>query len=104
MNPFVQGLITAGVRAALQAASGFLVAKGIQGQDNETIIGALGIGLSFLWSAFSKHKDTQRQVVAQSSPNKLTLEQVDAKISAGNSPSVMTAKDTIPVSVMTVKE
>ncbi len=95
MNPFIQALVGSVVRTALVYLMGRFSLQFSDTQMAEVTANVLAIGM-FGWSQFNVYRNQQKQLVAAASPVKMTMEQVDEKIAAGEAPSVMTPKTEIP--------
>ena len=98
--PFIQQLIGAFVRAAVVWAAGYLAAHGLTISENQTtqfIAWVTPVIATLAWSIYQKYRGRQKLMTALVTPATQTEHQVEAAVSAGAAPSVLTPKNQVPV-------
>lgn len=98
MNPFIQQVVMSVVRHLLTMGAMYLVTEGLLTEaDALQYVGAASLAIVGFGAAIYQKFTAQRKLLtAAASPGQLTEKAIEAKVAAGDAPSVMTSKTEVP--------
>ncbi len=98
MNPFVEKILGSVIRTLLAGFVPWLIAHGMLSQGDAEQLASLAAGalVAGAWSMWEKYHSRQKLVTAIATPHPTTEAAVNAQVSAGMSPSVMTSREAMP--------